>query len=150
MPQVHDVAGFLPGSDPARAGQWIIIGAHHDHLGAFTGPGDTIYNGADDNASGTAAVLELARSFSALKRRPPRSLVFVTFSAEEEGLLGSRALVSQRLIPIDPLVFMMNLDMIGRNPDRAVQIYGDGSAQPGFDFEGHHFIEAAGSQGCIH
>jgi len=125
----RNVAGFLPGSDPLRAGEWVLIGAHHDHLGAFAGSGDTIYNGADDNASGVAGVLELARRFASLEDRPARSLVFVTFSAEEKGLLGSRALVSQRLLPTGKLVFMLNLDMIGRNPGQAVQVYGDATAR---------------------
>lgn len=125
----RNVAGFLPGSDPGRRDEWILIGAHHDHLGAFHGPGDTIYNGADDNASGTAGVLELARVFAAMEERPARSLVFVTFSAEERGLLGSRALVEQRLIPVERLVLMLNMDMIGRNPREPVRVYGDASAR---------------------
>ncbi|MEZ4652161.1 MAG: M28 family peptidase [Candidatus Eisenbacteria bacterium] len=114
----HDIAGFLPGSDPDVADEWIVIGAHHDHLGRFAGTGDTIYNGADDNASGTAAVLALAEAFGRSPSRPRRSLVFVTFTAEERGLLGSYALVRQNLIDMDRVSFLLNIDMIGRNPDR--------------------------------
>jgi hypothetical protein len=122
----RDVAGFLEGSDPELKHEWIVIGGHHDHIGAFRGSGDTVFNGADDNASGTSGVLELAQAFASLEERPRRSLVFTTFSAEERGLLGSRAMVEKALIPIERVVFMMNLDMIGRNPARPVQVFGDG------------------------
>ncbi len=128
----RNVAGFLPGGDPRLADEWIVVGGHHDHIGAYAGRGDTIYNGADDNASGTAGVLELARAFAARAaagQRPPRSLVFATFTAEEKGLLGSRAMVSQNQIPIDKTVFMVNFDMIGRNPDKEVRLMGDGYAR---------------------
>ncbi len=122
----RNVAGFLEGGDPALRDQWIVIGAHHDHLGGFDGQGDTVFNGADDNASGVAGLLELAQAFAARTQRPRRSLLFVTFTGEERGLLGSRALVAQQLVPLGPVVFMLNLDMIGRNSDRAVQVFGDG------------------------
>jgi len=122
----RDVAALLQGSDPTLANEWIVVGGHHDHVGAFGGEGDTVFNGADDNASGVAGVLELARAFASLPRKPRRSLMFVTFSGEEKGLLGSRALVTRELIPLDNVAFMLNLDMIGRNPERAVKIYGDG------------------------
>jgi hypothetical protein len=85
--QARNVAAFLPGSDPILKDQWILIGAHHDHLGSFSGEGDTIFNGADDNASGTAGVLALAWMLSKLDPPPARSIVFTTFSAEERGLL---------------------------------------------------------------
>jgi hypothetical protein len=122
----RNVVGYLPGSDPERRDEWIVIGGHHDHIGGYSGDGDTIYNGADDNASGTSGVLELAQAFAGAEQRPRRSLVFATFSAEERGLLGSRALVEQGAIPMDRVVFMLNLDMIGRNPRRAVDAVGDG------------------------
>jgi hypothetical protein len=124
----RNVAGFLRGSDPKLADEWIVIGAHYDHLGAFGGGGDSdvIYNGADDNASGTAGMLELAQAFAALPEAPARSILFIGFSGEEKGLLGSRALIDQKLVPLDKLVFMLNLDMIGRNPERPVEVVGDG------------------------
>jgi hypothetical protein len=103
-----------------------VVGAHHDHLGAFDGPGDTVYNGADDNASGTAAVLELARLFSEASPRPRRTLAFVTFSAEEKGLLGSRWLVERSAFPVERVAFMLNSDMLGRNPDLPIEAIGDG------------------------
>jgi Zn-dependent M28 family amino/carboxypeptidase len=121
--QARNVAGFLEGSDPALKDEWILVGGHHDHIGSYTGPGDTIFNGADDNASGTSGVLELAEAFASLERRPRRSLVFVTFSAEEVGLLGSRAVVEQQKLPLERFVFMLNFDMIGRNPGRAVEVF---------------------------
>lgn len=119
----RNVAGFLAGRDPRLADEWVVIGAHHDHVGSIRGTGDTVHNGADDNASGVAAVLELARRF-ADSETPRRSMVFMTFSAEERGLLGSRTAV--RELPVGKIAFMVNLDMIGRNPDRALTVYGDG------------------------
>lgn len=142
--EARNVVGILPGSDSTRADEWIVVGAHHDHLGAFglngaDGAGaygargamsgqtvDTIFNGADDNASGTAAVLALARAFAKSPVRPARSIVFTTFSAEERGLLGSYAMVGQNQIDTDRVVFLLNLDMIGRNSDRPVTLTGDG------------------------
>jgi hypothetical protein len=126
----HNVVGFLPGSDPARAGEWVVIGGHYDHVGVGGLDGDTIHNGADDNASGTAGVLALARAFASLPAaaRPARSLVFVGFDAEEKGLLGSEAILRERDIPPEKVVFMLNLDMIGRNPDKAVGLLGDAYA----------------------
>ncbi len=124
--EARNVVGILPGSDPDLRDEWIVIGAHHDHVGAFSGPGDTIFNGADDNASGVSGVLELAQAFAMRETPPRRTLVFATFSAEEKGLLGSRALVEQRTLPLDKLVFMLNLDMIGRNSEDGVRVFGDG------------------------
>jgi hypothetical protein len=121
----RNVGGIVRGSDPRLAGEWIVVGAHHDHLGALPPrPGvDTVYNGADDNASGTSGVLELAQRFAAMQPKPARSIVFMTFSGEEEGLFGSRALLEQRLIPKEPIRTMVNLDMIGRNPEQPVKVF---------------------------
>jgi hypothetical protein len=124
--RARNVVGFLEGRDPVLADEWIVIGGHHDHVGAHPGEGDTIYNGADDNASGTSGVIALARAFASGSEKPRRSILFVTFSAEEKGLLGSRALVGQQLIPVEKIVFMLNIDMIGRNPERSLELVGDG------------------------
>ncbi|HEU5057826.1 MAG TPA: M20/M25/M40 family metallo-hydrolase [Kofleriaceae bacterium] len=126
----QNVVGFLPGSDPARRDQWVVVGGHYDHVGEGGLDGDRIHNGADDNASGTAGVLEMARAFASLppSARPARSLVFVAFSAEEMGLLGSDAMLAEGDLPVDKVVFMLNLDMIGRNPDKKVEILGDAFA----------------------
>ena len=122
----RNVAAFLPGTG-SKDDEWIVVGAHHDHIGSYTGSGDTIYNGADDNASGVAGVLELAEQFTI--HPPERSMVFITFSAEEIGLFGSYALDTFDLIELDKVGFMLNLDMIGRNPELPVEIYGDGLAE---------------------
>ena len=127
----RNVVGFLEGRDPVLKDEWIVVGGHHDHVGGYAGEGDTIFNGADDNASGASGVMELAEAFASLRSRPRRSLVFMTFGAEEVGLLGSRALVEQEKIPIERLVFMLNFDMIGRNPDDPVEVFSGGHA--GFD-----------------
>ncbi len=122
----RDVAAFLPGT-AADKGEWIVVGAHHDHIGAYAGEGDTVFNGADDNASGVAGVLELAEQFTANPAQRP--MVFMTFSAEEIGLFGSYALDRYDLIDLKKVGFMLNLDMIGRNPETPVEIYGDGLAE---------------------
>lgn len=125
--RARNVAALLPGSDPILRDQWILIGAHHDHLGTFSGDGDTVFNGADDNASGTAGVLALAGVLSEMDPPPSRSIVFATFSGEERGLLGSRKMASDQ-IETDKIVLMINLDMIGRNPDQPLQVMGSSSS----------------------
>ena len=114
----QNVVATIPGTDPALRGQWVVIGAHYDHLGRSTfgaadpQAGDAIRNGADDNASGTAAVLELAQM---LRRRPlRRSVMFVHFSGEEQGLLGSQHFVEASPVPLDSVQAMVNFDMVGR------------------------------------
>ncbi len=120
-----NVVGVLPGADPERRDELVVVGAHFDHLGGFEGDGDTVFNGADDNASGTAGLLELAEAF-ARGPRPARSLVFAGFSGEEKGLLGSKALLREGRLAAADVVFMLNLDMIGRNGDRPLRVTGDG------------------------
>ncbi len=115
-----NVIGVLPGRDPALAGDAIVIGAHYDHLGRV---GDVVYPGADDNASGTAVVLELARSFAAAGGAQ-RTLVFVLFSGEEIGLIGSRHYVARPVVPLERTVAMLNFDMVGRLGDRPLRIGG--------------------------
>ena len=125
--EVHptNVVGVLPGADPGRRDELVVVGAHFDHLGGFDGEGDTVFNGADDNASGTAGLLELAEAF-AHGPRPARTVVFAGFSGEEKGLLGSEAMLREETLPAADVVFMLNLDMIGRNGDRPVRVTGDG------------------------
>jgi hypothetical protein len=118
---VHNVLGVLPGSDPRLAAEAIVIGAHYDHVGIggrFSAAPETtgqIHNGADDNASGTAAIIEMAREAVRSRARFPRTLVFVAFAGEERGLLGSAHYVSSPVISIDRTVVMLNLDMVGRS-----------------------------------
>jgi hypothetical protein len=126
---VRNVVGVLPGADPSKDEQAIVIGAHYDHVG-FGGrfsaaPERTgaIHNGADDNASGIAALVEMARTAAADRSRFPRSLVFVAFAGEERGLLGSLHYTMQPAIPIDDTIAMINLDMIGR-ADGKVEVGG--------------------------
>ncbi len=127
--EARNVVGILsanaPHAQPESAG-WVVIGAHHDHLGSFGDATRTVYHGADDNASGVAAVLELAAHFAGETR--DRNMAFITFTAEEEGLLGSRAFVRDSVIPSEAIELMINLDMIGRNPHEPVRITASGDA----------------------
>jgi len=118
-----NVVGVLPGTDPARAGEAIVIGAHYDHLGRVDG---VVHPGADDNASGSAVVLGLARAFGAAGGAQ-RTLVFVLFGGEELGLLGSRHYVSHPPIPLTRTVAMLNFDMVGRMQGTRVTIAGGDS-----------------------
>jgi hypothetical protein len=128
-----NVIGILEGSDPTLKREALVIGAHYDHLG-HGGAGSLapkegeIHHGADDNASGVAGVLELARIFSAQNPRPRRSIVFATFSGEEEGLLGSNYYVNHPVVPLANTVAMINMDMIGRMKNRSLTIGGMGTA----------------------
>ncbi|TVR59214.1 MAG: M20/M25/M40 family metallo-hydrolase [Spirochaetaceae bacterium] len=118
----RNVLGVLPGRDPDLSSEYVVIGAHHDHLGAFTDDPAGIYHGADDNASGVAAVLELAEYFATTGPRD-RTLVFVTFTGEEYGLLGSQIFVRDQIVQTEKIALMINLDMLGRNPDQPVRVY---------------------------
>jgi hypothetical protein len=122
---VPNVIGFVEGSDPDLRSEYIAFSAHFDHVGVGTpdAAGDSIYNGADDNASGTAAVLELARAFATGGVRPARSVLFVLVSGEEKGLLGSNWFVENPTVPIESIVANINMDMVGRNtPDSVIGI----------------------------
>lgn len=134
-----NVVGVLEGAGPL-ANETIVVGGHYDHLGSGGLTSGSlaffsrdIHNGADDNASGTAMVMELARR---LARRPdplPRRVVFMAFSGEEKGLLGSRYYVEHPLIPLDQTVMMINFDMVGRLSDKSeLTIVGTGST-PGIE-----------------
>ena len=130
----YNVVGVIEGSDPILKNEAIVIGAHYDHLGrggegSLAPRSGEIHHGADDNASGTAGVLELARIFSAQRSKLKRTLVFIAFSCEEEGLLGSNYYVNHPLVPLDKTVAMINMDMIGRMKDRKLVIGGIGTAK---------------------
>ncbi len=118
---VRNVVGVMPGSDPSKAGEAIVIGAHYDHVGLGGRLSMTperageIHNGADDNASGTASVIEIARAAMADRARFPRTLIFVAFAGEERGLLGSAHYVASPPVSMGETVAMLNLDMIGRS-----------------------------------
>jgi hypothetical protein len=114
--QAMNVIARLPGSDPVLADRHVVIGAHFDHVGIRAAiEGDSIYNGADDNGSGTAAVLEIAEALASLDTPPRRSVMFVLFSGEERGLLGSWYFTGSAAAPVGSMDAMINLDMIGRN-----------------------------------
>lgn len=119
------VVGLLRGSDPALRDTYVVLTAHFDHegIGQPDETGDSIYNGADDDASGTAAVMEVAEAFVALDRAPARSVVFLLVSGEEQGLLGSSAWVENPTVDIGQVIANVNLDMVGRNaPDTVIGI----------------------------
>jgi len=118
-----NVIGVLPGDDPALASEAVVIGAHYDHLGRSDG---VVYPGADDNASGTAVVLGLARAFAAAGGSS-RTLVFALFGAEELGLIGSRHYVNRPVVPLDRTVAMVNFDMVGRLQGRSLNVGGGDS-----------------------
>ena len=131
----YNVVGVLEGSDPVLKNEYIVIGAHYDHLGrggegsgSLSPDSGEIHHGADDNASGTAGLLELARVFKIQRPRLRRSLIFIAFGAEEEGLLGSNYYVKNPVIPLANTVAMINMDMIGRMKDRKLTIGGVGTA----------------------
>jgi hypothetical protein len=119
-----NVIGVLPGTDPAVAGETIVLGAHWDHLGSS---GGAVYYGADDNASGSAVVVGLARAFAAAGSAR-RTLVFVLFGAEEIGLIGSSHYVRHAALPLAQTVVMLNFDMVGRMRDDKLTVGGVDSA----------------------
>lgn len=126
--EVKNVAAILEGSGP-HAEETIVIGAHYDHLGyggsGSLAPGDkSIHNGADDNGSGATALLEVAREIVARGEPLPRRIVFLAFTAEERGLIGSAHYVKSPVIPMDKTVAMLNMDMVGRLKDDKLIIQG--------------------------
>jgi aminopeptidase YwaD len=133
-PTTSNVVGILEGNDPVLKKEALVIGAHYDHIGLgelgslAEGRGREIHNGADDNASGTAGLLELARVLASQRATFKRSLVFAAFSAEEEGLMGSKHYVSAPAVPLENTVAMINMDMIGRMKDDRVIVGGSGTS----------------------
>jgi Zn-dependent M28 family amino/carboxypeptidase len=116
--KVRNVIGVLRGSDPALKNTYVMVTAHYDHLGMKTsGEGDLIYNGANDDGSGTVSVIELAWAMSRMKTRPKRSVVFMTFWGEELGMKGSRYYGEHPVFPIDKTVADVNLEQVGRTDD---------------------------------
>ncbi|WP_428656343.1 M20/M25/M40 family metallo-hydrolase [Runella sp.] len=158
--QADNVIGLLDNGAPYT----IVIGAHYDHLGIGKQgssrdkePQGKIHNGADDNASGVAGLLELARYYSKNNIKEPYNFLFIAFGAEELGLVGSRYFVNNPTLPLDKINFMSNLDMIGRyNADRGVGIggYGTSDAWPEVfkEVKGSvkFFTDRAGSGGADH
>jgi hypothetical protein len=128
----RNVVALLPGTDEERAGEVVVVGAHYDHLGrggagSLAPDSREIHNGADDNASGTAALIEVARRLAGAPR-PQRPVLFVAFSGEERGLLGSAHFVAEPTVPLDGAVAMLNMDMVGRLRDNTLTVYGMATA----------------------
>ena len=123
----------MPGKGP-HAEETIVVGAHYDHLG-MCGGGSlapwtvAVHNGADDNASGTTGLMEIARQLAGRLKGDHRRIIFIAFSAEEQGLIGSEYYVKQPLVPIDKTVAMFNLDMVGRLRGDKLTVYGTGTAK---------------------
>jgi hypothetical protein len=113
--QAPNVAGILEGSDPVLRKEYLVYSAHIDHIGITPGQPDSINNGADDNASGAAGLLELVEAFSQQGVRPRRSILFLAPSGEEDGLLGSAHFTEHPTVPLDKMVANLNMDLIGRN-----------------------------------
>jgi aminopeptidase YwaD len=129
-----NVVGVLPGSDPRLAGEYVVIGAHYDHLGLggpeslAAVPEGQIHHGADDNASGTAGLLEVARVLAKDRAKVKRSIIFVAFSGEELGLLGSGAYTKAPAAPLASTVAMLNMDMVGRLRNGSLFVGGVGTS----------------------
>lgn len=130
--EVKNVIGVIEGTGPL-ADETVVVGAHYDHVGYggknSLAPGaKDVHNGADDNASGTVALLELARRFGSRPEKPARRLVFIAFTAEESGLIGSAKYCKEPLYPLDKTIAMINMDMVGRLKDDKLIVYGTGTS----------------------
>jgi hypothetical protein len=122
-----NVLGYVEGSDPLLKDEYIVIGAHVDHLGKID---KNIFYGANDNASGSAVVMDVAQAFASLKFKTKRSVLFILFTAEEMGLIGSSYFVNNSVVPVSDIKAMINLDMVGSGND-AVMVVG-GRSYPEF------------------
>lgn len=128
-PNFRNLLALLQGSDPELRAQYILVGAHYDHVGYGTkynslGTVGLIHNGADDNASGTSGLLELAEALTMLAQPPRRSILFVFWDAEEKGLLGSKHWTAHPTVPLEQVVALLNMDMIGRSRNDRLIIFG--------------------------
>jgi len=113
----RNVVAMLEGSDPKLKNEWVIVSAHFDHNGA---DGSQIFNGADDNGSGTVALIEIAEAYALAAKeghRPKRSVLFAAWNSEERGLLGAWAYTEQPLAPLSTIAAVLNMDMVGRNEE---------------------------------
>lgn len=133
--EVINVGGIIEGSDEKLKNEYIVIGAHFDHLGwgqtgsLYRGEETLIHYGADDNASGTTGMIELANYFSSKRNELKRSLIFIGFSGEELGLIGSNYFVNNSPVPLENIITMINMDMIGRmNEENNLMVYGSGTS----------------------
>ncbi|HTC87506.1 MAG TPA: M28 family peptidase [Bryobacteraceae bacterium] len=144
---LRNVIGVLRGSDPTLQDTYVLLTAHYDHLGVRAdGSGDRIYNGANDDGSGTVSVMEVARALAKLPQHPRRSIVFMTFFGEEEGLIGSEYYAHHPVWPIDKTIADLNLEQVGRTdssegPERS------NASLTGFDYSDlTGFVQRAGER----
>jgi hypothetical protein len=147
---LRNVIGILRGSDAALRDSYVFLTAHYDHLGVKPdGPGDRIYNGANDDGSGTVSVMEVARALGQLPRHPRRSIVFMTFFGEEEGLIGSEYYVHHPLLPLANTVADLNLEQVGRT-DATDGRQISNATLTGFDYSDlTSFVQRAGKSTAI-
>jgi hypothetical protein len=131
--KVHNVAGLLRGSDPQLKDTYVMLTAHYDHLGTRATGDDKIFNGANDDGSGTVSVVEIASALAAQDRHPARSILFMTFFGEERGLVGSRYYGRHPLVPLEKTIADLNLEQIGRTDATDGPQIGTASIT-GFDF----------------
>lgn len=133
----RNVGGILEGNDPILKDEYIVIGAHYDHLGIdqlkdasmYKGTDKQIHNGADDNASGTTGLLEIAKKFASIKKELKRSIIFLAFSGEELGILGSTYFTNNPSVDLNKIVAMLNMDMVGRlNEEKNLTVIGSGTS----------------------
>jgi hypothetical protein len=135
---LENVAGILRGSDPVLRDQYVLFTAHYDHIGTLgPGPGDRINNGANDNASGTVSVMEIASALATLNPHSRRSILFMAFFGEEGGLLGSTYYVGHPLVPLKDTIADVNLEQMGRTDDN------DGPEVGAFAFTGPSYSDLA-------
>jgi hypothetical protein len=132
--EIRNVVAMIPGSGPTMGREVVVVGAHYDHLGrggegSLAPDGREVHNGADDNASGTAALMEVARRMAQAPERPTRTVIFVAFSGEEKGLWGSSHYVKDPPFPLENTVAMLNMDMVGRLRENTLTVYGTGTAR---------------------
>ncbi|HEY6393298.1 MAG TPA: M28 family peptidase [Bryobacteraceae bacterium] len=141
----RNVIGVLRGADAALKDTYVLVTAHYDHIGMLPeGDGDRVYNGANDDGSGTVSVIELARALSGLKQRPRRSIVFMTFFGEEEGMLGSKYYTRHPALPLAQTVAQLNLEQLGRT-DSSEGPQVSNASLTGFDYSTiAGFVQAAG------
>ncbi len=131
---LKNVVGVLRGTDPVLKDSFVIVSAHYDHLGIdLSRPGDNIYNGANDDGSGTVSVIELASALATAGHRPKRSIAFICWFGEEKGLLGSRYYGKHPVFPLEKTIAMVNLEQLGRT-DSTEGPQLNNASMTGFDF----------------
>jgi Zn-dependent M28 family amino/carboxypeptidase len=143
---LRNVIGVLRGSDPALRDTYVLLTAHYDHLGVRADGPDRIYNGANDDGSGTVSVMEVARALAKLPKHPRRSIVFMTFFGEEEGLIGSQYYAHHPVLPLAKTVADLNLEQVGRTDSTDGPQLSNASLT-GFDYsELTSYVERAGER----